>query len=227
MTEDDFGSAANGMRYASNGIVPCLSRMGSLIELDLSRAVIPDNTIPDFAFSAFISLETIRLPVGNDAWYFDSVKYVYMNGLMTGVSSNIFAPSSNLTTAMLMTILARHAGIDTYNGSTWYEKGMAWGIDNEITDGTNIVGNVTRQRFVTILYRYAVMLNYDVSTQADLSQYKDAGDIASWAFDAMSWAVAVGLVNGRTDATIAPLGYTTRAEAATLLQRFAILVEAL
>ncbi|MCL2046760.1 MAG: S-layer homology domain-containing protein [Oscillospiraceae bacterium] len=165
------------------------------------------------------------IDVGNDAWYFDFIKYVHMNRLMTGVSSNRFAPSSYLTTAMLVTILARHAGIDTYSGSTWYERGIAWGIDNEITDGTNMVGNVTRQRFVTILYRYAAMLDCDVSVKVDLSKYNDVDDIASWAFDAMSWAVAVGLVNGRTDATIAPLGYATRAETATLLQRFAVLVE--
>jgi hypothetical protein len=48
----------------------------------------------------------------------------------------------------------------------------------------------------------------------------DAGSVSSWAEDAMAWAVESGLITGRTETTLAPAGTATRAEAATLLQRY-------
>jgi hypothetical protein len=36
----------------------------------------------------------------------------------------------------------------------------------------------------------------------------------------MAWAVATGLITGRTATTLAPKGTATRAEAVTLLQRY-------
>jgi hypothetical protein len=53
-----------------------------------------------------------------------------------------------------------------------------------------------------------------------MSAYADAADISEWAQEGMAWAVANGLVTGRTATTLAPLGTANRAEAATLLQRY-------
>jgi hypothetical protein len=36
----------------------------------------------------------------------------------------------------------------------------------------------------------------------------------------MAWATAAGLLTGRTETELAPAGTATRAEAATLLQRY-------
>ena len=72
-----------------------------------------------------------------------------------------------------------------------------------------------------MLYRYAnEILGIDTSSRADLSQYDDMGDVADWAYEAMSWAVAEGLVRGQTETELAPSVTATRAEAATLLMRF-------
>ena len=159
------------------------------------------------------------------AWYFEAVKYAYENGLMRGVSDILFAPNSNITAAMLVTILARSAGINTDGGATWYEKAVTWGMEKDITDGTNMGEDISRQRFVTILYRYAEMLGYDTSKRADLSGFDDMDEVAEWAKDAMEWAVAEGLVIGRAPTTLAPVGTTTRAEAAMLLMRFGEMVK--
>lgn len=45
--------------------------------------------------------------VSRSDWYYDAVSYVYNNDLMTGVSNTQFAPNSNLTRGMLVTILYR------------------------------------------------------------------------------------------------------------------------
>ena len=70
-----------------------------------------------------------------------------------------------------------------------------------------------------MLYRYAQNKGYDVTASADLSGYPDAGQIQSWAQEAMTWAVAEGIVEGM-DGNLNPAGHATRAQIATILMRF-------
>ena len=71
-----------------------------------------------------------------------------------------------------------------------------------------------------ILYRYARNCGYDTTARADLNGYTDAAKISSYAQEAMSWANAMGLVNGRTVTSLAPTGTATRAEVAAIFHRF-------
>ncbi|MBQ7037107.1 MAG: S-layer homology domain-containing protein, partial [Clostridia bacterium] len=54
---------------------------------------------------------------------------------------------------------------------------------------------------------------------ADLGSFSDAGLIADYAQTHVSAMVAEGLIRGNADGTINPLGNTTRAEAAVIMQR--------
>ena len=67
---------------------------------------------------------------------------------------------------------------------------------------------------------YAEYKGYDISQNADLSKYDDAGKISAYAKDSLEWANAVGLITGRTTDTLAPQGDSTRAEVATMFWRF-------
>ena len=60
----------------------------------------------------------------------------------------------------------------------------------------------------------------DVTARADLSAYSDAGQIPSWAMDAMQWANARQLIIGRDSAHLAPTAATTRAEMASILSAY-------
>ena len=74
-----------------------------------------------------------------------------------------------------------------------------------------------------IFFRYAKA----EAPEADvLSGYPDAESVSTYARDAMAWAVAEGLVNGRSAAELAPKAGATRAELATILFRFAALQNA-
>lgn len=46
--------------------------------------------------------------------------------------------------AMLMTVLAHFDGQDTTGGAVWYEKAMAWVMENGISDGSDPDGSITR-----------------------------------------------------------------------------------
>ena len=165
-------------------------------------------------------------------WFYEEVLYAYENGLMNGVGDNRFAPNSATTRGMLVTILYRlegepavtgEAGFDDV-GDTWYTDAVIWAAANDIVNGIgdNQFGpenTLTREQLVTMLYRYAQNKGYDVTASADLSGYPDAGQIQSWAQEAMTWAVAEGIVEGM-DGNLNPAGHATRAQIATILMRF-------
>ncbi|MDR1247659.1 MAG: leucine-rich repeat protein [Clostridiales Family XIII bacterium] len=154
--------------------------------------------------------------IDKSAWYYKAVRYAYASGLMNGTGDGAYSPQATLTRAMLITILAREAGIDTDGGDTWYSKAVEWGIANGITDGENPDGEITREQFAAMLYRYAD----SPRTSGGFDAYYDAGDVSAWAEEAMAWAVESGLITGRTETTLAPSGTATRAEAAAMLQRY-------
>lgn len=167
--------------------------------------------------------ETPSLPfrdVTKDAWYAEAVSLAYEKGLMSGVSSEAFGPDHDTTRGMIVTILARLDGIDTSSGQTWFETGRTWAMDNGISDGTNMNGNITREQLALMLFRYAMSKGWAVSARARLDAYADGSSVSSWAADAMSWAVASGLIQGRDGNTLAPLGKASRAETAAILTRF-------
>ena len=165
-------------------------------------------------------------------WFYEEVLYAYENGLMNGVGDNRFAPNSATTRGMLVTILYRlegepavtgEAGFDDV-GDTWYTDAVIWAAANDIVNGIgdNQFGpenTLTREQLVTMLYRYAEAEGYDVSAAADLSGYPDAGKVQPYAQEAMSWAVAEGIVEGM-DGNLNPAGHATRAQIATILMRF-------
>lgn len=151
-------------------------------------------------------------------WYFDAVQYVLEKGLMNGTSDWTFAPNDATTRGMIVTILARVEGVNT-NGNPWYAAGQKWAMDNGISDGTNMPGVITREQLATILYRYAKQKGYDVSKSAALTGFSDADKVSGYAFDAMQWAVAEGLLQG-SNGKLDPQGSATRAQVATILMRF-------
>ena len=172
--------------------------------------------------------------VASDAWYADSVQYVYENGLMAGTSDTTFAPGSTTTRGQLVTILYRMEGepaVATNNkfndvpAGQWYTNAVAWAADNGIVSG---YGNgkfgpndsITREQMVAILHRYAASKKIDVSKKADLSKFTDQKNISSYALPSMEWAVAEGLISGTSNTTLSPAGTSTRAQIAAVLQRY-------
>ena len=150
-----------------------------------------------------------------NAWYYDAVCYVYYADLMDGVDTHEFAPEATLTRAMVWTILARMEGVDTTGGATWYAKAQEWATAKGISDGENPNAAITREQFVTMLYRLAGEPAVSGSVTAP-----DAANVSSWAADAMTWAVNVGLVEGDENGNVNPTANANRAEAAALIMRF-------
>ena len=152
-------------------------------------------------------------------WFYEAVKYVYGAGIMNGMDRYTFAPNGTLTRAMVWSMLARLDGVDTEGGATWYAKAQAWAMDKGVSDGTDPMGNITREQLVTMLYRFAEMNGADM-TQGGMGirEYEDYAEISDWALTAMAWAVNNGIIEGDAGA-LKPTSTCTRAEAAAMFMR--------
>ena len=198
-----------------------------LVACEKAFAEIPDPVLPPVTPSKpstttpTAPAETVRYTdVAKSDWFYDSVLYVSEKSLMTGTGANSFSPNVSTTRGMIVTILARLEGVDTTKGGTWYEAGQKWAMENGIADGTNMTGEMTREQLATILYRYAKTKGYDVSKSNSLGSFTDSGKVSDWALEAMQWANAEGLINGKGAGLLDPQGKATRAETAAILMRF-------
>lgn len=182
------------------------------------------------------SFENIVLPftdVNAYDWYYNSVKYVYANNMMSGTDTTIFSPNITTTRAMIVTILHRLDGKPAATASNfmdveqnqYYTNAVAWASANGIVSGYgngNFGPNdtITREQMAAILYRYAQYKGYDTTQKNNLSNYIDAKDINAYAVEALQWANQVGIITGVTDTTLVPNGSATRAQVSSILMRF-------
>ena len=175
--------------------------------------------------------------VKRTSWYHSAVDFVLEHGLMSGTGADKFGPNAKLTREMFVTILWQVAGKpaptienpfnDVKPGNYSY-KAILWAFENGITSGKaegkfDRKGNVTRQELASFLYKYAELQGMDISAQADLSGFPDAGTASGWAKKPLSWAVANGLISGnKVDgvAMLQPKGTATRGQVAVILKKF-------
>ena len=169
--------------------------------------------------------------VKENDWFYDSVKYAYENDLMKGISNTEFAPDSDVTRAMFVTVIYRMenepqtgkcAFTDVESGS-YYENAVAWTNENGIVSGISedcFAPNepITREQMAAIIYRYAAFKGYDITTSSNTS-YTDNDNISDYAKDAVIWAAEKTVMTGNTDGSFAPKANTTRAQTASVFMR--------
>ena len=174
------------------------------------------------------------IDVAANSWYAQAVDYVTRSRLMSGTSTGVFSPDNAMTRAMLVTVLWRAEGQPTASSAasftdaasdSWYSSAVAWAVENGIVNGTSDTTfspdkSVTRQEIAAILQRYAKYKGADITQTADLNTYSDNTNVASWASDAMAWAVNKGIITGATSTTLAPSANATRTQVATMLMRY-------
>ncbi|MCL1805955.1 MAG: S-layer homology domain-containing protein, partial [Clostridiales bacterium] len=194
----------------------------------------------DTPLSGFVNWESPFADVKQGDWFCDAVAFAQTYGLMVGTADHAFSPNANLTRGMIVTMLWRmeeapSVEFDAFTdvpADQWYAGAVAWAAANGLVAGYGggLFGpdnDITREQLAAILMNYASYKGLAIAegsyiTAAYAKTYADAGAVSSWAQGAMKWANGLGLINGRTDTTLAPLGTATRAETAAILQRFVI-----
>lgn len=168
--------------------------------------------------------------VSVEDWYYDKVKYVYDNGLMSGITEKEFYPEYATSRAMVVTILYRQEGepavgsqsFSDIKANQWYTAAVAWGAENGIVAGYNdgTFGPdhpITREQMAAIIQRYSDYKGYDTTKRADLSVFPDGDAVSDWAKKNVQWAVAEKFINGM-NGKLYPQAEATRAQVATILK---------
>lgn len=162
-------------------------------------------------------------------WAAGAVAFVSSQGLLQGTGASTFAPGQPMTRAMLVTALWREAGspvvnyamdFDDVDEDQWYTEAVRWAASEGIVTGTgkgfSPDAALTRESLAAILFRYA-------GGQADADQlgsYADGAGVSAWAREAMNWAVAQGLITGKSGGRLDPGGTASRAEVSAILMRY-------
>lgn len=208
-----WGMGSNA--YSNALLPPEIEQVNTLTQV-LSGVMLPGEPQKQTDQSSFAD-------VSSSHWANEAIHYAVDKGYFSGTGTDTFSPDGTMTRAMLWTVLARMDGSTgaAQPGAPWYQSGRDWAVANGISDGTNPDGSITREQFATMLYNFAAHTN--TSTNKDdavLNQFSDRGSIASYAVDAMAWAVTNGILSGTSGTTISSTGFATRAQAAVMLMQF-------
>ena len=184
---------------------------------------------------------------GPGYWAHKGIDYCVRNRLMNGVGAGTFSPDTACTRAQIVKILYNLSGNQTDYSyyylpftdvapGAWYYNAVSWAYCNDVTSGTSATtftpnAAITRQQLVTFLYRYTVKYAPEFTgNAAPISAFPDAGNVANWAYAAMSWAVGNGLIQGNAHDNgldyLDPNGSATRAQTATIIMRYCQLIGA-
>lgn len=172
-----------------------------------------------------------------DNWAHTGMDYCIEQGIMNGMSATAFEPNKNMSRAMIVTILARVAGVNTdlikntptkfrdVETGRWYSGAVAWAVKREITTGTSATtfspdAYVTRQDLCVLLVRYAERSDITLSASVTKTHFKDDGDISLYARQAVYACQGAGIVNGTTDGSFQPKATATRAAVAKMIAIF-------
>lgn len=180
--------------------------------------------------------------VYDDFWGKTAIEYLYKKGIINGTSEDTFNPNDNLTREQAVKILCAAFDItdikDLYyeNGITydrtdytmfddvnqydWYGEYVFAAYRNDIVRGVSdrvfgVGQNVTRQDIAVMIYR-AVK---DSADEINLI-FSDAGDIANYAKEAVSYMKSNEIIKGYEDNTFRPNSFVTRAEIAQIIYNF-------
>jgi len=173
--------------------------------------------------------------VSEKAWYYDAVKFVNANKLMSGTSENTFEPNKSTTRAMIVTTLYKYFGepqvsdkssFTDVDANKWYAAAIAWAKKSGIAtgNGNNIFSpneNVTREQLACFFLNYAEFVAGEpiVTTQVE-PNFTDSNKISSWAKPAIMFCTQSGIMGGKGNGILDPKGNATRAELSAMLMNF-------
>lgn len=169
-----------------------------------------------------------------DAWSHAGLDYCIAAGLMHGMTPVTVAPEALATRAQVVQLLWAAAGSPKTTGplpftdvapGAWYYDAVHWAYRTGLVSGTSPTtftpdAAITRQDFTVILYAQA---GRPAMIGTALAAFPDAGQVAGYAYAALTWAVEQGLIGGvgtPSGPQLAPRGYATRAQVAKILMGY-------
>ena len=185
-------------------------------KVEVKATFMDDNTMLNF----FVDVKS-------GDYYYDAVLWAAKNGITSGTDAVHFSPEQPCTRGQIVTFLWRAAGSPEPKGTaagmtdvvsdSYYEKAVAWAIENGITTGTgdgkfSPDDTCTRAQAVTFLAR---ALNAKAASAAEFSDVPTDSYFA----DAVAWAAANGVTEGIGGGLFGSDNDCTRGQIVTFLYR--------
>lgn len=233
-SDRDEGSGQTGPSDSSEQVPDEGSEQTAPPETGLKEGYSDCRKSDDCPLKAYSDLNT-------EFWYHDGVHWALENGIMNGVDGERFDPDTAASRAMVVTVLWRMEGKPgSDNGPSfrdvpegaWYTEAVRWAASEHIVEGygDGLFGpddSVSREQLATILQRFDRYKGTGTlpAQQVNLGIFLDAEHISAWAYDAMQWAVDMGLITGVGSEKLSPKTEAVRAQAATILMRYCALTK--
>ncbi|URN96526.1 MAG: S-layer homology domain-containing protein [Candidatus Pristimantibacillus lignocellulolyticus] len=166
-------------------------------------------------------------------WADENIVRATAMGWIKGYPDGTFAPNKEVTRAEFTTMLSRALALSspTDQAQTFEDdeqipqfakshisQAVAAGLVKGYDDATFRPSHwINRSEMTVMLVR---VLGYDkLNNSSPTLTYDDAEQVPEWAYSAIATATDMGIVKGRGKNKFAPSGYSTRAEAVTLILR--------
>lgn len=161
-------------------------------------------------------------------WFAGEVKTVYEKGIMTGVTADRFAPDTEVSRAMVLSVLYRIAGepsaepaaFDDVEAGEWYAAPISWATGvgiAEAAEGSRFAPNAILEREGLALWLWRAAGS--PAPEGALDGFTDRASVSADAGQALRWAVGEGIIVG-SNGQLDPKGSVTRAQAAAMLVRY-------
>lgn len=201
----------------------------SIDNLDKSLFTEPSKNQRNKVINSFIDLK--------NHWSKNSVSYVVSKKLFLGVKPNEFAADSEVTRAMVVTVIERIAG-QNYDAketafkdvpvNKWYSKAVYFASTMGIVKGVSKTSfapmrEVSREELATMLYRFAKTLKIEIDSK-NTKAFIDEKIISLYAKEAVKAMKSAGIITGRPDGSFDPKQGASRGEFATMIVRFLNLI---
>jgi len=193
------------------------------------------NSLTNSVYAVIYSPTTYKDTEGH--WAEKDINDMASRLIISGVGNDLFRPERSITRAEFAAVMVRALGLrpERYNNNFSDVKAGEWhsgyistashyGLVSGYNDGTfRPEGKITRQEAMAILARAMDITKLEEGLEKDssaiLAAFSDNAHVSDWAKDTVSKCVKTGIVTGRNDGRIAPLGNITRAEAAIVVRR--------
>lgn len=172
-------------------------------------------------------------------WAKTSIDFITQREIFQGTGGGIFSPDTGMTRGMLAAVLGRlyersfgllkssdASSFADVAADAYYAAYVVWAEKSDIFKG---VGGgrfdpnrqISREEMAVLLYRFASFLKVsDTEISGVKLSYSDASEISSWAIDGVKYCQEAKLMTGCGNGNFEPKETVTRAEVATILERF-------
>lgn len=168
-------------------------------------------------------------------WYIPYIEKAYQNGIMNGMTPTLLEPSTNMSRAMFVKVIANIEGLSLDNNKPtvfkdvqvgkYYTGPVAWANENGIVNGISASefapnSPITREQMCAMLIRYVEFKNITLDQSVTPVKFDDENRISNYAKEYVKICRRAGIINGMTPTTFEPKSRATRAQVAKIFAVF-------